>query len=296
MKSAYSQQSSNIRKTWILLFVFVGLVSALCYIISLYYNNYAIAFIGFGISLAQAGAAYFVGDKIALHTARGHEVSAQDAPHIHTIVENLSTVAGIPKPRIFISPDPAPNAFATGRDPQHASICLNQGILDLLDKHELEGVIAHELSHIKNRDILVMTTTMVLASVITVITDLSFRLAFFGGGRRGKDENQSPILLIIYIITILLAPFVAVLIQLAVSRSREYLADASAVVLTRYPDGLIRALQKLYAAPTASTTYASSMAHFYIAPPKQNFGQQNVKSWFSTHPPIEERIAALQNM
>jgi heat shock protein HtpX len=294
MASAYSQQSSNIRKTWLLMFLFIGLVSAFCFTLALYFNNYGIAVIGIVISLFQAVIAYRFGDKIALHTARAQEVSPEEAPRIHNLVDNLTKIAGIPKPRVFISPDPSPNAFATGRNPKNASICLNQGILDLLNKQELEGVIAHELSHIKNRDILVMTVTMVLASIITVLTDLSFRLAFFGGGRR-DNEAKSPIIILLYIITILLAPFVALLIQMAVSRSREYLADASAVVMTRYPQGLVSALQKLYNSPTPAKHYSTSMNHFYISPPKKKFGAKP-SSLFSTHPPIEERVKALQKM
>jgi heat shock protein HtpX len=301
MNSAYSQQSSNIRRTWILVLAFIGLVSAVCFTFALYFDNYLIAIHGIALSLGQAFTAYSFGHKIALNTARAKEVTPEEAPQIHNIVDNLSKIAGIPKPRIFISPDPSPNAFATGRNPENASICLNQGILNLLNKQELEGVLAHELSHIKNRDILVMTMTMVLASVITIITDIGFRLALFGGGSKDND-NKSPIILILYFVAILLAPFVAILIQLAVSRSREYLADASAVVITRYPEGLISALEKLYQSPTVSTTYATSMQHFYISPPKQKEGgmQANGKpksqSFLSTHPSLDDRIAALKKM
>lgn len=294
MASAYKQQSSNVRKTWLLIFIFIGLVSAVTFTISIYFDNYAIAVLGIGLSFVQALTAYFAGDKIALSTARAKEVSPEEAPQIHNLVDNLTKIADIPKPRIYISPDPSPNAFATGRGPENASICLNQGILNILNKQELEGVIAHELSHIKNRDILIMTVTMVLSSVITIITDLSFRFALFGGNRR-DNNNQSPLILVIYFITILLAPFVALLIQLAVSRSREYLADASAVVMTRYPEGLISALKKLYSSPTASTTYSTSTNHFYISPPKAKFGAKQ-NSLLSTHPSIEDRVKALQGM
>lgn len=293
MKSAYSQQSSNIRNTWLLLFIFIGIVSFFSTIISLYYGNISFAFIGLGYSIVQAFIAYRFGDAIALQSANAQEVSPSQAPQIHTIVENLSKIAGIPKPKIYISPDPSANAFATGRNPENASICINQGLISLLNKAELEAVIAHELSHIKNRDILIMTVTMVLASLITIISDLGIRMSFFS---RNDDKNsQSPIVIFLFIISIILAPIVAILIQMAVSRSREYLADASAVVMTRYPEGLMSALTKLYQSPVPTNHYSSAMSHFYISPPKKEFGEK-VQSLFSTHPSIEERVKALRSM
>ncbi|MEM1312459.1 MAG: M48 family metalloprotease [Patescibacteria group bacterium] len=295
--SAYTYQSKNVRKTWLLIFLFVGLVSAVFYVIGAVNNTPIFAVIGLVISLVQALIAYYTGDKIALTVARAKEVSPQKAPEIHNLVENLSKVADIPKPKVHISPDPSANAFACGRDPEHASICLNQGILNLLDKNELEGVIAHELAHIKNRDILVMTVTMVLASVISFIADIGFRTLFWGGGRssRDSDDMKSPFILVIYVVTLILAPIVATLIQFAVSRSRESLADATAVVFTRYPKGLMSALEKLYKNPTPTNHYSTAMNHFYIAPPKKSFGQK-VSGWFSSHPPIEERIQKLKNL
>ena len=292
--SAYSQQSNNVKKTWVLIFVFIGLVSAMFYIIGLYQGSWIWPIIGFVISLLQALIAYYAGDKIALASSGAQLVSYQEAPKIHEMVQNLSKIAGIPVPKIFISPDLSANAFACGRDPEHASICLNQGILDLLDKNELEGVIAHELSHVKNRDILVMTVTMVLSSVVSFIADIGFRIMFWGGDRKDK-ENQNPILLILYIATIILAPIVAALIQFAVSRQREFLADATGVTLTRYPEGLISALQKLYQNPVPSSHYSTATAHFFIAPPKKSFGQQAV-SLFSTHPTVQDRVEALKRM
>ncbi len=294
MASAYSQQGSNIRRTWILLFLFVGLISATFYIFGLANGSPVWAFIGLFISLSQAGVAYFVGDKIALATARAKKVSYEEAPQIHEMVTNLSKIAGIPAPKVFISPDKSANAFACGRNPNNAKICLNQGILDILSKPELEGVIAHELAHIKNRDILIMTVTMVLASLASFLADMGFRLMIFGGNNRDRN-NRSPVLMILYIATIILAPIVAAMIQMAISRKREFLADATAVVFTRYPEGLKGALTKLYNNPTPSSNYSTAMSHFYIAPPKKEFGEK-VAGLFSTHPPIEQRIAALQKM
>jgi heat shock protein HtpX len=293
MTSAYSVQNRNQRNTWILILLFVGLVSALFYFFAWYYKSPFIAVFGLILSFGQAFAAYFFGDKIALTVAGAKEVDSKEAGQLHVLVENLSKVAGIPKPKIFVSPDESANAFACGRDPEHASVCVNVGLLKILNKAELEGVLAHEISHIKNRDILVMTVTMVLSSLISFLADIGFRLSFFSGGR--NKESNSPIVLILYLVTIALAPFIAILIQMAVSRSREYLADASAVVLTRYPEGLVSALNKLYTSPVPTSHYATSMNHFYISPPKKKFGEK-VNSLFSTHPPLEERIAALEKM
>jgi len=293
--SAYSQQSANVRKTFILIFLFVGLVSALFYAFSAYYGNPIFAIFGLVISLGQAWVGYFYGDKVALLFAGAKEVDAKEAPQLHFLVENLSKIADIPKPKVFISPDPSANAFACGRDPAHASICFNQGILNILNKNELEGVMAHELSHIKNRDTLVMTMTMVLASLISFLADIGFRMMWWGGGKSKDDDSKSPVIFIIYIVLLIIAPILSTLIQLAVSRSREYLADATAVTFTRYPEGLIDALQKLYSSPVPTNHYSTAMNHFYISPPKKAFGEK-VSGWFSTHPSIEERVQALKKM
>ncbi|MBC7472240.1 MAG: M48 family metalloprotease [candidate division SR1 bacterium] len=292
--SAYSYQSHNQRKTIALLFLFVGLVSAIFYGFSTYYNQPFFAILGLVISIGQALVAYYAGGSLAIMSAGGQEISEQEAPQIHIMVENLSKIAGIPKPKIFISPDLSPNAFACGRDPEHANICLNQGILKLLNKNELEGVIAHELSHVKNRDILVMTVTMVLASVISFISDFAFRAMWWGRGDDDSD-NKSPIVMVVYIIALVLAPFVALLIQLAISRSRESLADASAVVMTRYPKGLMDALTKLYESPVPTDHYSTATSHFFISPPKKTWGEKT-SGLFSTHPPLEERIEALKKL
>ena len=293
--SAYSYQSSNKRKTAILLILFVGLVSALFYGFAAVYNQPIFAVFGLILSVGQALVAYYGGGALAIMSAGGQEVTAEEAPQIHNMVENLSKIAGIPKPKIFVSPDPSPNAFACGRDPEHANICLNQGILTLLTKNELEGVIAHELAHVLNRDILVMSVTMVLASLISFISDFAFRMMWWGGGSSRDDENKSPIVIVVYIIALVLAPFVALLIQMAISRSRESLADASAVVMTRYPKGLMDALTKLYESPVPTEHYSTATSHFYISPPKKSWGEK-VSGLFSTHPPLEERIEALKKL
>lgn len=292
--SAYTERYSNIRQTWILIFLFIGLVSLVFYVIGWYQGSLVWPVIGLIFSLGQALVAYFFGDKIALSLAGAKEVTYQEAPKIFEITNNLSKIAGIKPPKIYISNDKSPNAFATGRNPQNASICLNQGLLDVLEKQELEGVIAHELAHIKNRDILLMTVTMVLTGLISFVADLGFRILLFSGGRRDR-ENKSPVIFIIYLITIVLAPIVSALIQLAISRKREFLADATGVTFTRYPEGLISALIKLYNNPTPTSHYQTNMNHFYIAPPKKVFGEK-FNDLFNTHPPIQARVAALKKM
>jgi heat shock protein HtpX len=297
MTSAYSYQSGNVQKTWILLFLFVGIVSGLFYGFGVYTHNPIFGVIGLVVSLGQAVFAYYGGEKLALMSAGAKEIQYEDSPQIFEMVQNLSRTAGIPVPKIHISPDPSANAFACGRDPKHASICFNQGILDLLDKNELEGVAAHELSHVKNRDTLVMTVTMVLASVISFISDAGLRAMMWGGNNRDDNEgnNGSPIIMILFVVGIILAPFLSLLIQMAISRQREYLADASGVVLTRYPQGLISALNKLYSSPVPTNHYSTSTCHFYIAPPKQQFGEK-MQNFFSTHPSIQDRVERLNKM
>ncbi len=291
--SAYSKQSHSQTKTMILMFVFIGLVSAIFYGFGAITGNGSLAYIGLFISLGQCGVAYFFGDKIALASSGAVKLEENQMLPIQEIVQNLAKVAGIPTPQIFISPDPSPNAFACGRSPKNASICLNQGILDLLNRNELEGVIAHELSHIKNRDILIMTVSMVLASVISFVADFGFRMNFLKSDKDSK--NNGLIVIIFYAFLIILAPIISTLIQMAVSRQREFLADATAVTMTRYPEGLKSALTKLYQSPVPSEHYSTATNHFFISPPKKSFGEK-INGFFSTHPSLTERIEALDSM
>jgi heat shock protein HtpX len=294
--SAYSQQSSNITRTWILIFAFVGIVAALFFGMATIFNRPELAIVGLVVSLGQSFVAYFFGDKIALSTAGGVEVQESEAPQMHEMVGNLARISGIPKPKLYISPDNSANAFACGRDPKHASICVNQGLIKLLSKNELEGVLAHEMAHIKNRDILVMTVTMVLSSIISFIADIGFRMTLYGGGRKKDGDSGGGIaVLVFYIVLMVIAPILSALISMAVSRQREYLADATAVVMTRYPEGLIGALEKLYKSPVPTEHYSTAMNHFYIAPPKKNWGEK-IAGLFSTHPSIEDRVTALRKM
>jgi heat shock protein HtpX len=299
MTSAYSQQNSNVQKTWILITLFVGLVSGLFYGYGYVSGNYGITIIGVIFSVGQCVVSYFAGEKLALMAAGAKEITYDENPQIFEMVTNIARIAGIPVPKIHISPDPSPNAFACGRDPNHASICLNQGIIDLLNKQELEGVIAHELSHVKNRDILIMTTTMVLSSIISFIADYGIRAMMWGGGRSNNDDEggngSSVVVMVLYVIAMMLAPILSALITMSVSREREFLADATAIVFTRYPKGLADALLKLEGDPTPSEHYSTATNHFYISEPKRSWGEKAM-NLFSTHPKISERVEALMKM
>jgi heat shock protein HtpX len=295
MASLYTQQGKNVFRTWLLMFVFLVLVSLVGWIASLYYGDASFLYVAVGIALVMNIGAYWFSDKIAIAQARATPADETQYKELHRIVENLAITAGLPKPRVYIINDPAPNAFATGRNKEHAVIAVTTGLLQMMDQNELQGVIAHELSHVGNRDILVMTVAVVLVGVISMFANIAIRMSYFGGGNR--ERNNNPLVLIGFIAAIILAPIAAQLIQLAISRKREFLADASGALLTRYPEGLESALQKLgsYAAPmkTASTT----TAHMYITNP---FGAHPAGQWiaklFSTHPPIPERIAALEGI
>ena len=294
MVSAYTQSNSNQTKTFFLITVFVLLTVGFFYALGSYTNNSIFLLIGLVIGIGQPLIGYFIGDKMALSFAKAKEISYDENPTLFEMITNLARVAGIKTPKVFISPDKSANAFATGRDPNHASICFNQGILDLLDKNELEGVAAHELSHVKNYDTLIMTLAAILASVIGFVADFAGRMMLWGGGG-SNNENKNPFAIVIYLVAIFLTPFIAFMLQMAISRSREFLADASAVAITRYPQGLKNALLKLDGSPVPSDTAHSFTNHMYIAEPKKNFGQ-NEKGWFSTHPSIEERVRKLDEM
>ena len=240
--------------------------------------------------------AYWFSDKVGLASSGAKEADPVQYLELHRILENLAITAGLPKPRLYIIEDNAPNAFAAGRDPKHAVVAVTTGLLAQLDRSELEGVLAHELSHVGNRDILVMTVAVVLAGLITVVVDMFLRVSLFGGGGN-RDRGGNAVLAIVAILAIILAPIAAQLIQMAISRKREFLADASGALLTRYPDGLASALQKIssYQAPMRKASHAT--AHLFISNP---FGTHEAGKFiakiFSTHPPVTERIAALKGM
>lgn len=247
------------------------------------------------LAIPSSLAGYFWGDKIALASNRAQEVPADASPELHRIIENIAITAGVPKPRVYLIDSQALNAFATGRDPEHASIAVTTGLIERLDRSELEGVLAHELSHIKNFDIRLATIVAVFVGFVVILSDLFMRSLWWGGGMRSRDNRNGggqlqAILAIVGLVLLILSPIIAKLIQLAVSRQREYLADSSASLLTRYPDGLARALEKISAGPALATA-GHATAHLFIANP---FKTRSLTNLFSTHPPIEERIRRLR--
>lgn len=274
---------------------FFLLVIAVGWAVSLYFGEPLFLYVAVFFSVVMNVTAYWFSDKIALRSAHAHEADSVKYLELHRIVENLAITAGLPKPRVYIIEDAAPNAFAAGRNPKHSVVAVTTGLLASLDRAELEGVIAHELAHIGNRDILVMTVAVVLAGFLSVLADMFLRMSFFGGG--DNDRKVHPIVAVVAIAGIILAPIAAQLIHLAVSRRREFLADASGALLTRYPDGLANALRKISSYPAPVQHASSATAHLYISNP---FGPAGAGSFmrkiFSTHPPVEERIAALTGM
>jgi len=288
----YTQQSKNVTKTWLLMTVFFVVVIGLGWFFSFYYNNPNILYFFILFSVVMNIFSYWFSDKIALKLAGAQPAKREENFILYTSVENLSITAGLPMPKVYIIEDNAPNAFATGRNKEHAVVAVTTGLLSILDKNELEGVLAHELSHIGNQDMLLSTVVVVLVGFVTIIADVFMR-SLFWGGRRSNDNKAGNIFMIIGIILSILAPIFAVLIQLAISRKREFLADASGALLTRFPDGLASALRKISKYQKPMTHQSSAIAHLYITDPKGlRFGKK-VGSFFATHPPVEERIRAL---
>ncbi len=299
MSTVYNYIAANNQKTFFLIAVFLIFIIAVGWLFSWLLDSYWILILATIIAVIQAFLSYWHSDKIVLYLAKARPIKKKDNPLLYRIVENLCITAGLPLPKIYIINESQPNAFATGRDKEHAAIAVTKGLLDKLNKSELEGVIAHEISHIKNKDILLSTVIVVLVGVIALASQLFLRISFFGGMRRdSRDSGQAGLILIILgILAAILAPIAAYLIQLSISRKREFLADSSAVLLTRYPEGLIRALEKISQDPAPLKVANTSTAHLYIANP---FRGKERKSWFTklflTHPPVEERIKALRQM
>ncbi len=251
------------------------------------------------ISLVMALGGYFYSDKIVLAISRARPVTREELPYLYHTVEGLALAAGIPTPRCYVIEDSAPNAFATGRNPKNSVICVTTGLLQKLNRLELEGVIAHEMAHIKNYDVLLQTVAVVMVGIVALLSDWMLRSLWWGGGRRRSRERSGgstgSILLLVALVLAILSPIVAKLIQLAISRRREFLADASGAMLTRYPAGLASALRKIAADSEPLEAANKATAHLYIVNPLKNVGGK-VNKLFSTHPPIEERIAALEKM
>lgn len=286
----YQQISSNKRRTVLLLLGFIGLLWGVAYLISkATHNPGTLFFIGL-FSLSYAIFSYFAGSKMALAINGAKQIQKKDDPRYWRTVENLAITDGLPMPKVYIMNDPAPNAFATGRDPNHGVVCATTGLLQIMDDNELEGVIAHELGHIKNYDIRVNTLAFALVGIISMIADFFLRWSFFGGRDR---ENNNQIMVVLAIFAAILAPFAASLLQLAISRRREYLADATGALTTRYPIGLANALKKIAETGSVIRKQNTSTAHMFFANPLKGHGFLNL---FSTHPPIEQRIKILEEM
>lgn len=285
----YSAIAANKRNTVIIMILFIAIIAGLGWIFSEVYGSTGIfwgTLVGAGIyALVQ----YFAAASIALAVNGAQEIQKSDNPLLYNTVENLAITTGMPMPKVYIIDDPAPNAFATGRDPQHAVVAATTGLLEIMNKSELEGVLAHEMGHVKNYDIRVMMVVFGLVSAIGLIADMFMRMIWF----RDSDEDQSPIALVIGIVAAILAPVVALIVQLAVSRQREFLADATGALTTRHPEGLASALEKLESVSTATRRQNSSTAHLFFANPLK---KGTLASLFSTHPPLDERIARLRNM
>jgi len=296
----YTQKSSNVRKTWLLFTVFLIVVIGIGWVFSRIYANPSILYFAVIFSVLMNVIAYWYSDKIVLKMARAIPIEHKSAPELYHIVENLSITAGLPMPKIYLIRENQPNAFATGRNPKHAVVAVTEGLLEKLDRSELEGVLAHELSHVGNRDMLLSTVVVVLVGFISIISDMFLRSAFWGGlGRRDDREGgqAGAILMIVGIALSILAPIAAMLIQLAISRKREFLADSSGALLTRYPEGLASALQKISSDSTPMRVANNTTAHLWLDDP---FKGQKKTSWlrklFMTHPPVEERIKCLREM
>lgn len=295
MATLYTHQDQNVRKTWLLMSIFFVVVIGIAWAFSYIQNNPTILYFGIVFSVGMNIWSYWYSDSLVIKMSGAKPASREEYFDLWNAVENLSITAGLPMPKVYVIEDPSPNAFATGRDKEHAAIATTTGLLKLLNKTELEGVIAHELSHIGNRDILLGTVVVVLVGFIAIMSDMFLRMSHFGGNNR--DNRLGAIMMIAGILLAILAPIIAQLIQLAISRKREFLADASGALLTRYPEGLASALEKISAYPVGLQRVSTATAHLYISNPlKDGKGISFMSKLFATHPPTTERIAALRGM
>lgn len=292
MASLYTQQSKNITKTWTLVGVFLVVILGLGYFLSIYFGDPSIMIIALVFSLIMNIMSFWFSDKIALSVARAIPADPVRYLELHRIVENLAITAGLPKPKVYIIPEQAPNAFATGRNKEHAVVAVTEGLLQILDRTELEGVIAHELSHIGNRDILLQSMVVVLVGFISLLANIFSHTMLFGG-RRDNNERGGGILAVIGIILLILSPIIAQIIQLAISRKREFLADATGALLTRYPEGLANALKKIATHNQPMRFANDATAHLFIANPFGKGAMNGLHKLFMTHPPVEDRVKAL---
>ena len=300
----YEQIARNKRRTVLLIVGALVLLAAVGWGLGLLFRaGVAGLVIALVIAVFMSVGSYRYGDRIVLASARAQEVTPEQEPRLHNVVEGLCLAAGIPKPRVYVVPEHAPNAFATGRDPEHSSVAVTRGLLDMMNRVELEGVVAHELSHVRDRDILVGTVVATLVGTVVLISEFFLRWFWWGGfgGRRGNDRNGGGVEAVFFAIGLLLlilAPIVAQIIKFAVSRRREYLADAEGAMLTRYPPGLAEALRKVAASDHAMRSDNNATAHLWLDQPSRVQGEQMsfLEKLFSTHPPIQDRIKILEDM
>lgn len=284
----YKAISANKRNTILIMAVFIAIIGAIGWIVSYFYGDVNIAYYIIGFATFYAILQYFVATSLSIAMTGSHQIQKSDNPRLYKVVENIAITTGSPTPKIYIIDDPAPNAMASGRDPRHSMVAATTGLINLLDDNELEAVMAHEMGHIQNYDIRVSMITFGLVSAIGLISDIVMRIFIFGD----SDDDKSPITLIIGLIVVILAPIAAVIVQMAVSRQREYLADASSALTTRNPEGLASALEKLKMYGKPMMKQNSATAHlFFTSPLKPGI----LSKLFSTHPPIEERISRLRN-
>lgn len=294
MATIYTEQDKNVRRTWGLLLGFLVVVIGIGWVFSQVWGNPLILYGAIIFSLVMNFASYWWSDKIVLKLTRAEPADKQKYWDLVTAVENLAITAGLPTPKVYVVKDPAPNAFATGRDKNHAVVAVTTGLLDILENEELEGVIAHELSHIGNRDILLSTVVVVLVGFLAILSDIFLRSVMWGG--RDSDNKAGGALILIGLVLAILSPIAATLIQLAISRRREFLADASGALLTRYPEGLARALEKISANSQPLKSASNATAHLFIANPFGGKMVQGMHKLFLTHPPVAERLAALRGL
>ena len=295
----YSHKDSNIRKTWLLMTTFFGIVIAIGWIFSQVYQTPSVLYFAVLFSILMNIISYWFSDKIVLGMHRAQLVDLKSNPELYRVLENLTITAGLPMPKLYLIEDPAPNAFATGRNPKNAVVAVTSGLLKILDRSELEGVLAHELSHIGNRDMLLSTVAVVLVGFVAILSDMFTRSLFFTP--RDRDREGGGFIIIFGILLSILAPIIASLIHLAISRRREFLADASGALLTRYPEGLAKALEKISMYSRPLKTASNATAHLFLENP---FGADHptrgverktpfIVKLFSTHPSVEERVRAL---
>jgi len=286
----YQERSSNIWRTAFLMAGFLAVVLAIGYAVAWYYDTPILLYVAIVFAVGMNFYSYWFSDRQVLSMTNAREAKRDEFFDFYTVAENMAITAGIPIPKLYVIEDSAPNAFATGRDEKHAVVCATTGLLAMMTRPELEGVIAHEMSHIKNRDILLMTVAVVLAGFVAIIADIFLRMSMWGGRR---DREGGGLLMVLAIVGIILAPLAATLIELAISRRREYLADASGALLTRYPEGLASALAKIGSYPAAMERPSHATAHLFIGDPFGPGKTDFIDKLFSTHPPIPERIKAL---